>query len=158
MLNSILPYDTITITGDYSTGSAPENFILISNDITPQKTILAIKLQQSGLASETIIYCGNNIIAHNFAKDYSLDLINYVCNNQDVILTKSGNDTAFLSLSYVPYDVSKISTSTPTYYNGFSGGEIINSTFNFLFLIFLMFFAFKLFTSGLKVYNKEYDV
>lgn len=42
--------------------------------------------------------------------------------------------------------------------NGFTYGEIINSSFFLINTLFALFVIFKIMTSGVKVYNKDYDI
>ena len=110
-------------------------------------TILAIRIQQSGIASETMVLCGVEPVALNYAKDFPISLVNYVCN--DIVkVEKTGQDEAFISVTYVPYDISKNDTSStsPYFVWGFSYGEIILSIF--VFMIFIMF-AFKSFWNAI---------
>lgn len=98
-------------------------------------TILAVRIQQSGTASETMVLCGSDYVALNYAKDFPISLVNYVCN--DIVkVEKTGQDQAFISVTYVSYDISQSGSTTASFYNGWTHGEIVNSIF--IFLIFMM--------------------
>jgi len=118
------------------------------NFFSGTSTILGVHNQQSGSQSNTLLLCGiyNNetssqIIAKTYDKDYSLDLINYVCAG-DVWAKKTGQgDSAFMTLTYLPYDYNNSTSTMGYYYNGFSFGDIIISFF-LLLGITLMFYKF----------------
>jgi len=138
----IFPKDAKTI----STSITNIGSEILVSDIP--SSVLSVRIQQSGIQSETEIYCGSHIIAHNYAKDYSIDLGHHICYDP-VVMNKTGaGDTAFATLTYVPYDINKNDTSStsPYFINGFSYGEIVLSIF--LFLIFIII-AFKCFWSSI---------
>ena len=109
---------------------------------TPPITILGVHIAQSGTQSNTIITCGTAKLAVNFDKDYSLDLINYVCNENLNIEKTGAGDSSFSTITYIKRDISQ-ATSTDTFvYNGFTNGEIINGVFLFLILMVLSFGLF----------------
>jgi len=112
------------------------NQTLISDN---PNTVLGIKIQQSGTQSESFIKCGSTVLAHNFEKDYSIDLIQYPCYDT-VVFDKTGlGDSAFVSITYVPYDITKSASNTPSIYQGFSYGDIVISVFVFIATIFMIF-------------------
>jgi len=95
---SVFPNDAITIFHE-QTGEQTLELLPIG-----EKTILGVKMQQANTASGTKIYCGSTLIAENLNKDYNQDLMMKYC--QDAItLKKTGQDTSFLSLTYVPYRI-----------------------------------------------------
>lgn len=133
----IFPKDAKTVTGKVINVNTQTVITDIPN------TVLSIRLQQSGSQSETVITCGSTgqELAHNYAKDYSLDLIQFVCND-NVIVDKTGSgDEAFFTITYVPYDLNKSASNTPSIANGFIYGDIIISVL--LFMTFMtVFFGF----------------
>jgi len=129
------PQDAITKTFIVD-GVIPSTFI-----DNPPATILSVHIQQSGLASETQLLCGPDVIAFNFAKDYGLDLIQYFC-NQNLTISKTGQDKAFVSLTYIKRDISQATSTEPFVFNGYTNGEIINGVFLFLILMVLSFGLF----------------
>jgi len=69
-------------------------------------TIQAIRIQQSGSQSETMIMCGQKTIAHNYGvRDYSLDLLNYLCQGTFKAEKTGTGDSAFISVSYLPFNI-----------------------------------------------------
>jgi len=92
------PRDTLTYVASI-TGNSSLTVVATSTN-----TILGIRLQQSGTASETVVKCGTTTIAHNFGKDYPMAEMNYVCTNLPIIVSKTGNDTSFYIVSYVQRD------------------------------------------------------
>lgn len=111
--------------------SGTHTYTLVST--TSPFHVVAVRMQQSKDLSETVVQCtiGGKlaVIGHNYAKDYPLDLLNFDCDS-DVVILKTGNDEAFVSVTYIPDWA--IPTTTPRYMQGFSYGEIMIS---FLLLI-----------------------
>ncbi len=68
-------------------------------------TILSITIQQSGTASNSWVSCGTTIVTRNYAKDFVVDDIHYLCANQAINIEKTGNDDAFFIISYVEGDL-----------------------------------------------------
>lgn len=107
--------------------------------------VQGVRMQQSGTASETVVSCSNGIIGYNYAKDYPLDLLNMKCLG-GITVHKTGNDTSFVSVTYLPYyasttreiTASTSPTTSPAYYMGFSYDGIMISFL--LLLIFSMAF------------------
>lgn len=67
--------------------------------------ILALGVQQSGVASDTLIKCGNNIVLRNYARDTAFQTMSYKCSDA-ITLDKTGQDSAFINLTYVNRDLS----------------------------------------------------
>jgi len=80
------------------------------------KTILAITFQQSKDLSDTVLYCGNDILAKNYGKDFGQTYTNYQCSD-NITISKTGNDEASVIITYVPYFTSNFSTTTQYGYN-----------------------------------------
>lgn len=97
----MLPRDTITIVG---TIQGNTDRIIVS---TSTNTVINVRLQQSGTASETHLSCGASVggldIISNFGKDFPEVNMNYVCTST-LQVHKTGNDTSWYSVSYVPRD------------------------------------------------------
>jgi len=108
--------------------SGDVTYVLVST--SSPTTIYGVRLQQSLDNSTTKVECvqngGKAIVAMNYAKDYPLDLLNLSCTG-NISIVKTGNDTAFVSLTYGQTRV--LSTNTPMYINGFSYGEIMIGLF-----------------------------
>jgi len=147
----MLPQDAITKTIELI-GIDDYNFF------SGVSTILGVHNQQSGAQSNTLLLCGiyqnqtsSVMVMKTYDKDYSLNLINYVCAG-DVWAKKTGQgDSAFLAITYLPYDYS-LSTSTPVNSSyKFSGGELVISMFLLFIGMFLVFqfMIFKFF--GIKI-------
>jgi hypothetical protein len=80
------------------------SYTLVST--TTPTIVYGVRMQQSGTASETYVHCpilggGNGNIAYNYAKDYPQDLLAYKCYG-NIVVTKTGNDTSFVSITYAP--------------------------------------------------------
>jgi len=131
----IYPQDAITKTFLVD-GVMPETFI-----DNPPTTIFSVHIQQSGQASETHLLCGTENIAINYSKDYPLDLIQYICNS-NLHISKTGNDQAIITLTYIKRDISQATTTQQYAYNGFSYGDLISGVFLFLILMVLSFSLF----------------
>lgn len=93
------PTDAITVTHE-QVGAGSYTFV---NDTQP-KTILAIAMQQSGVASTTELYCGSTKIFVNYGKDFPQAQVQYFCDNT-ISLTKSGNDSSSVILTYLPRNI-----------------------------------------------------
>lgn len=140
----IFPYDSITLF-DEIVGIT--NHTLVSGN--DDKTILSITFQQSKDLSDTTLFCGNEVLAKNYGKDFGQTFTNFQCAD-DIIIAKTGNDEASIILTYVPYSTQQLSTSTQYGYNpsiniasstdiqlygSFSAGEMMIS-----FLLMMMIF------------------
>lgn len=133
----MFPSDSITV---FQEISGNVSITLINNN--DPLTVLAISLQQSKDLSDTQVYCGNDVIAKNYGKDFQQALVNFKCTD-DIILQKTGNDEASIILTYIPYyqndfyygstsnqgvynPTTNISTSSDIQiYGSFSAGEIL---------------------------------
>ena len=126
----MFPFETQTIFSTLS-GNTTTTFLVVTEPIY----ILKTRGQQSRNVSETKIFCGSEKIFNNYEKDYTIDLLNYKC-SEDITIAKTGQDEAFVSLSYI-----KVASSTID--RNFSQGELINTFFSFL--IFGVLFIMLLF-------------
>jgi len=107
----MLPNDTITLFKEIS-GNATYTFVSGNSP----KTILAVSMQQSKDLSDTILLCGNTVIAKNYAKDFPQNIVNYHCSD-NITISKTGNDLSSVIISYVPYFTNDYSTTTQYGYN-----------------------------------------
>jgi len=133
----MFPSDSITYTFELN-GPMTVNF---SNNNGPN-TILSVAMQQSNVSSDTIVECDNDLVAKNYATNFSSVVMNKKCDN-DIFVSKTGNDSATVIITYIPYHQNdfyfgstsqqnvynpntEISTSSDiTIYGSFSAGEIL---------------------------------
>jgi len=136
---------------------------------TDEKTILGVAMQQSKDLSDTLVYCGNDVIAKNYAKDFPQVIMNYQCNDT-ISISKNGNYSSSIILTYVPYFTSDYSTTTQYGYNppvgiasssdiqvfgAFSAGEIMIA-FLLVLQIFLMLLSALISSFGAIKTKKRY--
>lgn len=92
-------------------------------------TVLTVRMQQEKDLSTTSIDCGAIKIARNWAKDYPIDFPYVVCTD-NVVVSKTGNDISFVSITYVPYNIHETASfiETPggpfSVSNNYSFGEL----------------------------------
>ena len=118
----MFPNDTITHSHEYC---GPQSVVISSAD---QNTILGVAMQQSNVSSDTVVECGNTPVAKNYATNYSHVPMNYQCED-NIELTKTGNDCAFVIVNYTPYLTGDYSTTTQYGYNpptGITSSSSIN--------------------------------
>jgi hypothetical protein len=72
--------------------------------------IVGLAVQQSGVASDTLIKCGNNTILRNYGKENNFQQVSIKCNDA-ISLDKTGNDSAFVTVTYIPRDLSLLPPS-----------------------------------------------
>ena len=84
--------------------------------------IVGVGVQQSGQASDTLIKCGDNIVSRNYGKDANFQQISYKC-NAAITLDKTGNDNAFITMTYIPRDLS-LEPPSVTYLSTASGNLV----------------------------------
>jgi hypothetical protein len=83
---------------------------IIVND-TNLKYIQSVAMQQSGVASVSEIYCGTDVVARNYGKDFPAVLMQYRCT--DIIqVSKTGNDSSTFIITYTTRDLSQLRVST----------------------------------------------
>jgi len=115
-------------------------------------------MQQSGVASETILSCGSTVIAHNYAKDYNFDTFNFRCYD-NLVVEKTGQDNSFVTVTYLPSYVEELQyvqpLPAPSVINGFTHGEIIIGFF-LLFICLATFFGGIInHVAGMKIRKKH---
>ena len=64
--------------------------------------IVGASIQQSGQASDTLIQCGTTTVLRNYARDIANIQMNYHCAGGAITLSKTGNDSVFAVVSYIP--------------------------------------------------------
>ena len=122
----IYPPDTIYF-GTEISGNVSQ--IIETADSANPLTILSIRIQQEKENSTTNIDCGSIVLARNWGKDYPIAFPFTICTD-DVVLVKTGSDTAFVSVVYAPYNINEatgsvVPTSQPfTLNHSFTFGEI----------------------------------
>jgi len=102
------------LTGDTSVVAIPADS---SNPVT----VLSIRIQEEKDAGTTFVACDSVSIARNWAKDYPIDFPHVVC-TEDVVIDKTGNDDAFVSIVYLPFNINE------------TGGEVVQTSIPFTFL------------------------
>lgn len=108
----MFPNDSITISEPIS-----GNVVQQMTSGGGPNTILAVSMQQANVSSDTTIECGNDPVARNYATNFSVVHMNYQCDD-NIIISKTGNDEAFVIITYVPYFTGDFSTTTEgTIYN-----------------------------------------
>lgn len=134
----MFPYYAFSTSTEIKSTATPVDYVLLSTS-TPYH-VVGVRMQQEKDLSETILTCkleGKDVkIAHNYAKDYPLDLIMFDCDGNATI-HKTGADTAFVTMTYIPdwaipvetVASTTVATNTPAYINGFSYGEILVAFF-----------------------------
>jgi len=133
--------DTITTFNEVSGDGITT--IVSGND---PKIILGVAMQQGNVSSDTEVRCGNDVVAKNYATNFSHVPINYLCDD-DINITKTGNDDASVIITYAPYGIENIATTTynPTsgiasstdiqIYGSFTAGEVLIALLLFLIIV-----------------------
>jgi hypothetical protein len=89
--------DSISV---YHELSGPSTYTIIP---AGDNYIIGISIQQSGTASTSEISCGSTAIAKNYGKDFPFNETMMHC-TEDVIVSKSGQDSASYVITYLPHD------------------------------------------------------
>lgn len=124
-------------------------------------TVLAVAMQQQNNASNTIVKCGNDIVAKNYATNFSNVQMNYQCENNILQVSKTGNDSSTVIVTYVPYLTGDYATTTEAYnpssniastsdvkiYGSITAGEVILIS---LLIMGILLKSFELLASGLS--------
>ena len=106
----MFPYDAISV---YRELLGPTTYLAVPT--TTISTVLNVRMQQSGTASETSVKCGTTTIALNYAKDFAEVNSHTLCKNKAIYFSKTGNDSSFLVMTYVPYNVASSTSIGPSY-------------------------------------------
>jgi len=105
--------------------------------------IYSVAMQQEKDLSDTIIYCGSDIVATNYGKDYPQVITYYDCGQNPITIQKTGNDEAHVIIQLLQ-EAPKyygIGTTSPS---NISPDGVLISFFLFLGLIFgLIYFLVK---------------
>lgn len=87
-------------------------------------TILSGSINQSGTQSETRIFCGSHTLFKSYTAGVGSQNIQYKCSHS-LEYTKTGaGDTAFISVSYVPYQVGLTATNSIGVDNTMTAGDL----------------------------------
>lgn len=89
-------------------------------------TVLSVAMQQANNSSATQVKCGSDLIAKNYATNFSAVQMNYQCADDILQISKTGNDSSTVIVTYVPYLTSDYSTTTQFGYN--PDGNIASSS------------------------------
>jgi len=152
----MFPNDAITFVTEIS--GATTNIFANDGDYT----VLSVAMQQANNSSATQVKCGNNLIAKNYATNFSAVAMNYQCNSEILQVVKTGNDSSTVIVTYIPYLTGNYSTTTQYGYNpssniastsdvqifgAISAGDIILAS---LLLIGILFTAMSTIAKGLS--------
>lgn len=113
--------DTITVTNVLSGPTT----LQITNNGGPN-TVIGVAMQQSNNSSATQVKCDNDLIAQNYATNFSNVLMNYQCDG-DIEISKTGQDEATVIVSYIP-DRFTGDSSTTTQISGYNPATSISSS------------------------------
>lgn len=98
-------------------------------------TVLGVQVMQEKISSAIKIFDSTENILINYAVNSPYIAQNYV-GIGDLKISKTGNDEAFVTINYVPYNIrDTIATNTPGIINGFTQGELLISYFLFIFMV-----------------------
>jgi hypothetical protein len=137
---NVFPNDAIT-TFSTITGNTTQTIVA---GTTP-KTILGVQMMQTNTASNTYLRCGTTNVFYNTGTTTPYAFLNYVCNDT-INISKTGNDTADITMTYANYNVA--TTTTPVLSSTFSSGDLMISLLLFIMLIMgLIYFLHKAITS-----------
>jgi len=89
-------------------------------------TVLNVAMQQANNSSATQVLCGTDLIAKNYATNFGSVQMNYQCADDILKISKTGNDSSTVIVTYVPYLTGDYSTTTQFGYN--PDGDISTST------------------------------
>jgi len=123
-LASVFPNDAITKTF-HITGASTQTITGGSS------TILGVQAMQSAQASNTSVLCGANEVFLNMAKDTPFILMNYVCSDT-LTIVKTGNDTSFTTITYVPYVISSSNSDMGSFNQSLANNATPLKTFAFM--------------------------
>lgn len=72
--------------------------------------VVGYSIQQSGQASDTQLKCGTTVVFRNYAKDNPYQQVSLKCKD-DFTGVKTGNDSSFITVTYIPRDLSQLPPS-----------------------------------------------
>lgn len=105
-------------------------------------TVYGVHMTQENTASLTNLLCGSHVIARNYAKDYTLDLMQYPCDGA-LTLSKTGNDEAMVSVTYA--------TGTPQVDKQFTYGDALISFILFTAMVIDLAWIIYTYVKGYKI-------
>lgn len=129
-------------------------------------TVLAVAMQQANNSSATQVKCGNDLVAKNYATNFSNVTMNYQCDDDILQISKTGNDNSTVIVTYVPYLTGSYSTTTQFGYNpteniasssdvkiygAISAGELLITTLLIMALLLKLFELMARGLSGLEI-------
>jgi len=141
----IFPQDTDTHSLFLSGASTT---IVHEYDPNEYSEVISVSMQQEKDLSNTELYCGDVLIAKNYAKDLGQIFMSYPCYD-DITIEKTGNDEAFVSVVIL-----HSTTTMPKYINNFSYGDIMIGFILFLMLTGMFFSSIYRVAIGVKQKNK----
>jgi len=132
----MFPNDSITVFEEV------QGAITVNVSTSDPSTILSVAVQQENNSSDTQVRCGSDIVAKNYATNFSQVTMLYECNDF-INISKTGNDKASVIITYVPYHLSEVpppfnpttniaSSTDIAIYGSFTGGEVLIALFLFL--------------------------
>ena len=135
----MFPTDSITVT------EIVQGVVSVNVSTADPSTILSVAIQQQNNSSNTLVLCGNEVVAKNYATNFSQVQMSYECEDF-ITVSKTGNDEASVIITYVPYHISdipsvynvsdEVATSTDVYlYSTFTAGETLIALFIFLLIV-----------------------
>jgi len=133
----MLPRDTITYTIQINGNSS-------TTVAVPPFTVLGYYIQQENLASNTNINIGSNTIAKNYAKNTEYVELNAGSKTENLYIIKTGQDTAYVTINYVPRYRSELADPVLEYQmvsttNGQIDGTILTNYFLLIIMCGLIF-------------------
>jgi len=165
--NAIMRYmfqnDAVTFVTEIS--GATTNIFTDQGDYT----VLMVSMQQANNSSATTIKCGNDLIAKNYATNFSAVPMNYQCTDDILQVQKTGNDSSTVIVTYVPYLTNNYSTTTQFGYNpdgdisttsdvqvygAISAGELIIASILLMGIVFFAMSTIARALSGIKLNRK----
>lgn len=121
----IFPNDTVTLLDEINGNGS----LQLTSGGNP-KTVLGVDIQKTGggQSGDAIIYCGGDIISLAYSTNHSYTFLNYQCND-NIIVSKTGQDKAFFTINYVPYLTYDLSTTTVVgYFEGYNPSKEISTS------------------------------
>lgn len=122
---------------------------IIISDTTTTKTVLAVQIMQTNVSSDTEVRCGDNIIFYNKATTTPQVLMSKICADT-LSIVKTGNDLAYVYITYVNYDISGVTSDIPLNPD-FSSGDMVNALFSFLIIILILIYFLQKAISSVPV-------
>lgn len=106
---------------------------------TGTNTILHVSIKQSGVASDSWLYCGTSIVSKNYAQEFVPQEMRYLCKNEPMTISKTGTDNSFFIVTYVPRNL----TLEPNLINYGSGFMLFNAIILFFITMWFIIWFFR---------------